>query len=42
MMTMSEVRDGDHIEIYGNIHGDIVEIVMIYWTSHYEHLNVIL
>jgi hypothetical protein len=35
---MSEIRDGDHIEIYG----DIVEIVMLYWTSCYEHLNAIL
>jgi hypothetical protein len=34
MRTMSEVRDGDHIEIYGD--GDIVEIVMLYWTSCYE------
>jgi hypothetical protein len=41
MRTMREVRDGDHIEIYGDIHGDIVEIVMLYWTSCYEHLNAI-
>jgi hypothetical protein len=27
MRTMSEVRDGDHIEIYGDIHGDIVEML---------------
>jgi hypothetical protein len=35
MRTMSEVRDGDIVEI-------VVEIVMLYWTSHYENLNAIL
>jgi hypothetical protein len=35
MRTMSEVRDGD-------ILGDIVEIVMIYWIYFYENLNAIL
>jgi hypothetical protein len=45
MRTMSKVRDGDHIDICGDVHGDIFEtimdMVMLYWISCYENLNVI-
>jgi hypothetical protein len=30
MRTMSEVRNGNDIDIYEDIHRDIVEIVMLY------------
>jgi hypothetical protein len=39
MRTISEVRDED---IFGYIVEIVLEIVMLYWTSHYENLNDIL